>query len=211
MSENKYYRGQIYYVYPKDYTGCEQGGGRPAVIVSNDVGNEYSKVVEVVFLTTREKKPLPTHVAINSAKYPSTALCEQIDTVDKERIGGYINEVTQAELKNIEKALLVSFGISCSLKGSKALEAWRKLMEDYQEEEICEEPEVDNISIQEKTGEAEKKKETAEITAPNPIDGYIDLEAAPEYIRMKAERDVYKELYMNLLQMKRQYKEEDDE
>lgn len=75
-------------------------------------------------------------------------------------------------------------------------------MEDYQEEEIYEEPEVDNISIQEKLGEAEKKMETAEIPVPNPIDGYIDLEAASEYIRMKAERDVYKELYMNLLQMK---------
>lgn len=202
MSEKKYYRGQIYYVYPKDYTGSEQGGGRPAIIVSNDVGNEYSQVVEVVFLTTREKKPLPTHVAINSAKYPSTALCEQIDSVDKERIGGYINEISQAEMKNIERALLVSLDISCNLKGSKALEAWRKLMEDCREEEIYEEPEADNISIKEKPKEAEKKMETAEILVPSPIDGYIDLEVAPEYIRMKTERDVYKELYMNLLQMK---------
>lgn len=202
MSEKKYYRGQIYYVYPKDYTGSEQGGGRPAIIVSNDVGNEYSQVVEVVFLTTREKKPLPTHVAINSAKYPSTALCEQIDSVDKERIGGYINEISQAEMKNIERALLVSLYISCNLKGSKALEAWRKLMEDCREEEIYEEPEADNISIKEKPKEAEKKMETAEILVPSPIDGYIDLEVAPEYIRMKTERDVYKELYMNLLQMK---------
>ena len=202
MSEKKYYRGQIYYVYPKDYTGSEQGGGRPAIIVSNDVGNEYSQVVEVVFLTTREKKPLPTHVAINSAKYPSTALWEQIDSVDKERIGGYINEISQAEMKNIERALLVSLDISCNLKGSKALEAWRKLMEDCREEEIYEEPEADNISIKEKPKEAEKKMETAEILVPSPIDGYIDLEVAPEYIRMKTERDVYKELYMNLLQMK---------
>ena len=202
MSEKKYYGGQIYYVYPKDYTGSEQGGGRPAIIVSNDVGNEYSQVVEVVFLTTREKKPLPTHVAINSAKYPSTALCEQIDSVDKERIGGYINEISQAEMKNIERALLVSLDISCNLKGSKALEAWRKLMEDCREEEIYEEPEADNISIKEKPKEAEKKMETAEILVPSPIDGYIDLEVAPEYIRMKTERDVYKELYMNLLQMK---------
>lgn len=202
MNESKYYRGQIYYVYPKEYTGCEQGGGRPAVIVSNDVGNEFSSVVEVVFLTTREKKPLPTHVAINSAKYPSTALCEQIDSVDKERIGDYINEVSQAELKNIERALLVSLDISCNLKGSKALEAWRKLMENYQEEEIEVEPDADNISTQEKQEEAVKEMETAEIPDPNPIDGYIDLKAAPEYIRMKTERDVYKEMYMNLLQMK---------
>lgn len=26
MSEKKYYRGQIYYVYPKDCIGSEQGG-----------------------------------------------------------------------------------------------------------------------------------------------------------------------------------------
>ena len=202
MSEKKYYGGQIYYVYPKDYTGSEQGGGRPAIIVSNDVGNEYSQVVEVVFLTTREKKPLPTHVAINSAKYPSTALCEQIDSVDKERIGGYINEISQAEMKNIERALLVSLDISCNLKGSKALEAWRKLMEDCREEEIYEEPEADNISIKEKPKEAEKKMETAEILVPCPFDGYIDLVVAPEYIGMKTEWVVYKELYMILLQMK---------
>ena len=186
----------------RNIPGVSRGGGRPAVIVSNDVGNEFSSVVEVVFLTTREKKPLPTHVAINSAKYPSTALCEQIDSVDKERIGDYINEVSQAELKNIERALLVSLDISCNLKGSKALEAWRKLMENYQEEEIEVEPEADNISTKEKQEEAVKEMETDEIPAPNPIDGYIDLKAAPEYIRMKTERDVYKEMYMNLLQMK---------
>ena len=97
---------------------------------------------------------------------------------------------------------MVSLGISCNLKGSKALEAWRKLMEDYREEEIYEEPETDNISIQEKQEEAGKEMETAEIAEGKPSNENIDLEAMPEYIQMKAERDVYKELYMNLLQMK---------
>ena len=138
MSEQKYYRGQIYYVYPRDYeyTGSEQGGGRPAVIVSNDVWNKYSKVVEVVFLTTRGKKPLPTHVAINSAPYPSIALCEQIETVDKERIGNYINELTKTELNRIEKAILISLDIATNIRGSKALEKWRRMMESLEKESV---------------------------------------------------------------------------
>lgn len=131
MRGQEYYRGQIYYVNPRccGYRGSEQGGGRPAVIVSNDVGNGYSKVVEVVFLTTREKKPLPTHVAIGSARHPSIALCEQIETVDKRRIGRYINEVTEAELSRIEKAILISLDIATDVRGSKALEKWRQMME----------------------------------------------------------------------------------
>ena len=75
--ENKIYRGEIYYIYETEVSGNEQAGGRPGIIISNDVGNEHSPVVIVVYLTTREKKPLPTHVKINTADKPSTALCEQ--------------------------------------------------------------------------------------------------------------------------------------
>lgn len=201
MSEQTYHRGQIYYVYPRgyDYTGSEQGGGRPAIIVSNDVGNEYSSVVEVVFLTTREKKPLPTHVKIISSRCPSTALCEQIETVDKERIGSYINEISQAELKGIEKAILISLDIATNIRGSKALETWRKMMETWEDENASEEA---TISSSEGEKEAEKGMETVELPASEPTEENIDLEAVPEYIRMKTERDVYKEMYMNLLQMK---------
>ena len=201
MSEQTYHRGQIYYVYPRgyEYTGSEQGGGRPAIIVSNDVGNEYSSVVEVVFLTTREKKPLPTHVKIASSRRPSIALCEQIETVDKGRIGSYINEISQAELKGIEKAILISLDIATNIRGSKALETWRRMMETWEDENASEEA---TISSSEDEKEAEKGMETAEPSVSKPTEENIDLEAAPEYIRMKTERDVYKEMYMNLLQMK---------
>lgn len=201
MNEQTYHRGQIYYVYPRgyDYTGSEQGGGRPAIIVSNDVGNEYSSVVEVVFLTTREKKPLPTHVKIISSRCPSIALCEQMETVDKGRIGNYINEVSQAELKGIEKAILISLDIATNIRGSKALETWRKMMETWEDEST---PEEATISSSEDAKEAEKGMEAAEISVSKQTEENIDLEAAPEYIRMKTERDVYKEMYMNLLQMK---------
>ena len=61
-------RGEIYYI-ESTYreTGSEQRGGRPAVIVSNDKNNENSEVVEVVYMTTKPKNDLPTHVFIRSA------------------------------------------------------------------------------------------------------------------------------------------------
>lgn len=193
MEQDRIYRGQIYYIHPQEVVGSEQEGGRPAVIVSNDVCNEHSRVVEVVFLTTKEKPPLPTHVKINSTNCSSTALCEQIESIDKLRIGRYINQVTDAEMLRLEKAMILSLQISTNLRGTKALEEWRKMLEEYRQDE-----------------EAEKKKEE-EITVPKTVDcsevtqdmmrnTEIDIESNPAYIRVVAERDIYKELYKELLE-----------
>lgn len=109
--EPVYRRGQVYRVRQSQVTGSEQEGGRPAVIVSNDIGNDCSTVVEVVYLTTQKKADLPTHAPINSVKYPSTALCEQIQTVCKDRIGRYIGTVTAQEMEKINEAILISLGL----------------------------------------------------------------------------------------------------
>lgn len=63
----EFYRGEIFYIRNEsEYSGNVQGGGRPAVIISNDIGNNAGPILEVVYLTTQEKKPLPTHVKINN-------------------------------------------------------------------------------------------------------------------------------------------------
>lgn len=110
----EYCRGDIFFITEGTYTGSEQSGGRPGVIVSNDLGNKHSPNVEVVFLTSREKKPMPTHVEV-LCKVPSTALCENIQTVSKERLDTFIKSCTTKELKNIDNALLVSLGINSPL------------------------------------------------------------------------------------------------
>lgn len=65
----------------------------------------------MVYLTTREKASLPTHVRINSAERTSLALCEQIVTVCKSRLERRIGSVTAEEMQNIDKALKRSLGI----------------------------------------------------------------------------------------------------
>lgn len=60
-------RGDIYYAdFGVKMGSCEQGGIRPAVVVSNNKANANSPVITVVPLTTKIwKKPyLPTHVQI---------------------------------------------------------------------------------------------------------------------------------------------------
>lgn len=105
-------RGDIYYIIDKyDTTGSEQFAGRPAIIVSNEICNARSPVVEVVFLTTRPKMDMPTHVNINSASRPSIAICEQITSVAVERVGDQVGTCTDIEMANIDNALRVSLAL----------------------------------------------------------------------------------------------------
>lgn len=105
-------RGVIFYFRQQPTSGSEQHAGRPAIIVSNEKCNEYSPVVEVVYLTSREKAPLPTHVPITSTGRQSTALCEQVSSVSVERIGDYLGHVSEDELPELNKALMISLGLS---------------------------------------------------------------------------------------------------
>lgn len=113
MSDNypECYRGDIFFIHEDAYVGSEQKAGRPDIIVSNDTNNKYSPNVEIVFLTSQEKKPLPTHVEV-VAKLPSTALCENVHTVSKERLGDFIRMCSTAEMTKIEEALYLSLGLT---------------------------------------------------------------------------------------------------
>ena len=104
------YRGDIFYIMQGSYVGSEQKSGRPGIIVSNDLANKHSPNVEVVFLTSQEKKALPTHVEV-IARVPSIALCENIQTVSKERLSDFIRSCTTSEMKAVDNALLCSLGI----------------------------------------------------------------------------------------------------
>lgn len=107
-------KGDIFYVAKNPNSspvGSEQYADRPAIIVSNDTGNLFSPTVEVVYLTSQPKTELPTHVSV-LCKVPSTALCESVYTVSKERLQTYIRSITDEEMKAIDDALLLSLGIS---------------------------------------------------------------------------------------------------
>ena len=109
---NEIKRGDIYYInsnYKEE--GSEQRAGRPAVVVSNNMCNQHSSVVEVVYLTTKPKTDIPTHIDKRSAERPSIAICEQINSVAVERFGDYIGSCSKYEMEMLDAALLISLGI----------------------------------------------------------------------------------------------------
>ena len=109
-------RGDMFYIIGgKNYAGLETSSqiGRPAVIVSNNAFNKNSDYVEIVYLTTKYKKPLLTHCEI-CCKQLSTAMCETIYTVHKDRLGEFIKTCTDEEIRNIDICLARSLGLNCS-------------------------------------------------------------------------------------------------
>lgn len=103
-------QGDIYIVSVDDSLGSEQNykNGRPALIVQNNIGNNFSTTTIIAPLTKQTKKPMPTHYLLKKENYPflkydSLVLCEQIRVVDKnarktERKIGHINK---QDLSNI--------------------------------------------------------------------------------------------------------------
>ena len=55
-------RGDIYYADLIPVVGSEQGGTRPVLVISNDIGNKHSPTVIIAAITSRvrKKKKLPT-------------------------------------------------------------------------------------------------------------------------------------------------------
>lgn len=106
-------RGDIFYItYSKNFNDSYSYDttGRPGVIVSDNHLNRGSEYVEVVYLTTKIKRDMPTHVDV-FCKTPSTALCETIHTVEKDRIGTYVRTVSNEEMEEIERGLRSSLGM----------------------------------------------------------------------------------------------------
>lgn len=112
MLDYKIHRGDIFWIrQDSNSVGSEIRKNRPGIIVSNDRNNTYSETVEIVYLTTAEKKPLPTHIVVNAMGKQSTALCECVYTVDKTRLENYYCTLTEEEAKAVDDALLVSLGL----------------------------------------------------------------------------------------------------
>ena len=113
-----YYRGDMYFTDFGIGLGSEQMGYRPAVIIQNNTGNMYSSTVIVAAITSQkpQKTLLPTHYPIGAEsglETPSIILLEQIRTIDKQRILGYIGQTDSRTMQNINKAMRISLGFGC--------------------------------------------------------------------------------------------------
>lgn len=106
-------RGDIYYAELNPVIGSEQGGTRPVLIISNDIGNKHSPTVIIAAITSRvhTKAKLPTHTAVSNYEgldKDSVILLEQIRTIDKQRLKQYMGMMPDNIMARVDKALAIS-------------------------------------------------------------------------------------------------------
>ena len=109
-------RGEVYYADLSPVVGCEQGGTRPVVIVQNNVGNRHSPTVIAAAITSKQDKTsLPTHIKVKGASCglakDSVVLLEQIRTIDKSRLREKTGCLQDEDIKKMNNALNISFGL----------------------------------------------------------------------------------------------------
>ena len=96
--------------------GSEQGGTRPVLIISNDIGNRHSPTVIIAAITgkTQTKAKLPTHTEVKNFEgldRDSIVLLEQIRTVDKKRLKQYMGMMPTEAMARVDKALAISISL----------------------------------------------------------------------------------------------------
>ena len=114
--ERKIKRGDIYYANLNPVIGSEQGGTRPVLIISNDVGPPPRPPAPAAPITSRlQTKPkLPTHTLINDFEgldKNSIILLEQIRTIDKQRLKQYLGMIPDNIVARVDKALAISVAL----------------------------------------------------------------------------------------------------
>ena len=109
-------RGEIYLVSFDPALGHEIKKTRPALILQNDIGNEYSLTTIVAAITSKiSSRPYPVEVVLypgrSGLKVPSTVRLDQIRTIDRARRIKRLGEIDSVEMEHVERALQISLGL----------------------------------------------------------------------------------------------------
>ena len=110
-------RGDIFYAELNPVVGSEQGGIRPVLIISNDIGNSHSPTVIIAAITgrTQTKAKLPTHTEVKDVEgldRDSIILLEQIRTIDKQRLKNHMGTMPNNIMARVDKALAISLAMT---------------------------------------------------------------------------------------------------
>lgn len=108
-------RGDLFYADLNPVVGSEQGGIRPVLVIQNDVGNHFSPTVVAAAITSKKaKNSLPTHILLENVPGlapTSLLLLEQLRTLDRKRLRGYIGRISKEKMLEVDAALAISIGI----------------------------------------------------------------------------------------------------
>ena len=97
--------------------------------MSNDVINERSSVVQIVYLTSNKRRYANvTHVPVCANHQENIAVCNQVTNVDTSRLTNHLGRITQNELQEIQNGISFALGLGGAKPGA-ALHKWEKLLD----------------------------------------------------------------------------------
>ena len=109
-------RGEIYLVSFDPTIGHEIKKTRPALIIQNDIANQYSPITIVAAITSKfDIPPYPTDVVMDPKEsglsQPSAVVLSQIRSIDRRRLIKRIGHASAGTLERVNQALLISLGL----------------------------------------------------------------------------------------------------
>ena len=110
-------RGEIYLVAFDPTVGHEIKKTRPALIIQNDIGNQYSPVTIVAAVTSKiSAVPYPVEVIVepsraNGLSKRSAIRLDQIRTMDRRRLIRRLGGADEETIRQVDRAIRVSLGL----------------------------------------------------------------------------------------------------
>jgi mRNA interferase MazF len=105
-------RGEVWWVDFDPSIGGEIQKMRPAVIVSSDLANRRLNRLQVVPVTTNVERIFPGEALVEINGEKRKAMANHIMTAAKERFGRRVGELSPADLRAVEIAILVQLGLA---------------------------------------------------------------------------------------------------
>jgi mRNA interferase MazF len=108
-------RGEIYWANLSPSVGSEIAKTRPVLVASNDINNEYAATITILPVTSNVSRIYPFEVFVSAGesdlKGNSKIKANQIRTIDKKRIKKKIGRLSEAKMKEVERAILIHLNI----------------------------------------------------------------------------------------------------
>ncbi len=109
-------RGDLYLVHFDPTLGAEIKKTRPALIIQNDIGNQYSPITIVAAITSKfSEPPYPTEVVMEPTEsglsLRSAAVLNQIRSVDRQRLGRRLGHAGPKTMDRVDNAIQISLGL----------------------------------------------------------------------------------------------------
>lgn len=109
-------RGEIYLVNFDPTMGHEIQKTRPAVVIQNNISNQYSPITIVAAISSQfSDPPFPREVIVETAETGlpkrSAVIVNQIRSVDRMRLGKKIGRLSSANMQRVNESLKISLSL----------------------------------------------------------------------------------------------------